>query len=74
MAASVNEKRRGAAEREPQGRALASVLEARLAHLKGTTARAAAALDDGDGPDGAAELAAAAAQQEVARRALARVD
>jgi len=66
--------RRRPREREPQGRVLASVLEARVAHLRGATARAAATMDDGEGPDGAAAFAAAAAQHEVARRALDRVD
>jgi len=73
MAASMDGGRRGAAEREPRARALASVLEARVAHLKGATTRAESAVDD-DGPDGAAEHAAAAARHEVARRALDRVD
>jgi hypothetical protein len=52
---------------------LASVLEARVARLKGTAARAEGTLAD-EGVDGAAALAAAAARREVARRALEQVD
>lgn len=73
MGARVGRSRRGAGDREPRDRALASVLEARVARLKGDTSRAERDLDD-DGTDGAAELAAAATQREVARRALRRVD
>lgn len=73
MAASVGGEHRGTGDRERRGRALASVLEARVAHLKGTAARAEGRLAD-DGPDGAAALAAAAAQREATRRALERVE
>lgn len=73
MAATAGNGRRTTDAGESRDRALASVLEARVAHLKGAATRAEKALDD-ESPDGAAEFAAAAAQHEVARRALDRVD
>lgn len=73
MAASAGSGRDTTDAGESSNRALTSVLEARIARLKSTVIRAENALDD-EGPRGAAEVAAAAAQHEAARQALDRVD
>lgn len=74
MAASAGDGRRTRDVGESRERTLTSVLEARVAHLRSNTMRAEKDLDDAGVPDGAAEFAAAAAQHEVARRALDRLD
>jgi len=73
MAASADGRPSETGDRERRDRALASVLEARVERLKGTAARAEGLLAD-EGTDGAAALAAIAAQRETARRALDRID